>query len=170
MHFFLVYAFSYPGIDIVNIKPTKITDLSKPGRISITCRYNTKKRIQFFLVQNHSHVVVRTDYNSITKKYHTVAQFGFECTLIDGKEVEITCRKSHPTCWDATYYTCKTREDVSATRVIRGRCTSSIFTSILFIHLFIYSAPMSLFLLPLHVSIAKSNTVFIWSGRLPKTS
>ncbi|CAI9737731.1 Hypothetical predicted protein [Octopus vulgaris] len=112
-------------IEIADVLPSSNIDFANRTFLTIKCRYAIKNLIQFFLVRNHSEVIVQIDFQCKKAIFEVVTKKkGFDCTVptfpADKKGV-ITCTKRYPSCEDATYYKCSTNEGSSKPRVVRVR-------------------------------------------------
>ncbi|CAI9737732.1 Hypothetical predicted protein [Octopus vulgaris] len=68
-------------IEIADVFPSRNIDFAHKTFLTIKCRYDIKNFIQFFLVRNHSEVVVQMDYLLKTGNFVIVTRRkGFHCT------------------------------------------------------------------------------------------
>ncbi|CAI9737733.1 Hypothetical predicted protein [Octopus vulgaris] len=111
-------------IEIADVLPSSNIDFENRTFLTIKCRYAIENLIQFFLVRNHSEVIVQIYYQKKTRSFAVVSRRkGFDCTVpkVPGdKKGVITCSKHYPSCEDATYYKCSTYKESSKSRLVRG--------------------------------------------------
>ncbi|CAI9737734.1 Hypothetical predicted protein [Octopus vulgaris] len=112
-------------IEIADVLPSSNIDFANRTFLTIKCRYAIENLLQFFLVRNHSEVIVQIYYQKKTGGFAVVSKRkGFDCTVptVPGdKKGVITCSKRYPSCEDATYYKCSTYKESSKSRLVRVR-------------------------------------------------
>ncbi|XP_014786269.1 uncharacterized protein LOC106880707 isoform X2 [Octopus bimaculoides] len=107
-------------VELIDIFPLVGIDFVTVGEIGIICVYDVPNLVEFFLVQNQNHTVVKFKYKKgVYEK--TIMQEGFDCTEIVGDKGQVLCWNYNPTCEDATYYTCETPLESSKPKLLKAK-------------------------------------------------